>query len=330
MILVLSTPRDEHAQTVLVELSRLGAEVQLLNLAEFPQRLALTMSYQNGVRRFKFGCEESGLDLDECGAVWWRRPQAPEISPKILRASHRLFALNESAEALQGLWHALDAFWVNDPARDQVAQRKAYQLRVAQDAGLEIPATLITNCPHAVEEFIRPRGFDRVVYKAFSATEQEWRETRLLKADEIPLLDNVRYTPVIFQEYIEADIDLRVTIVGDEIFPAAIHSQETSYKIDFRIDIANAKIEPVRLPPDVEHRLGLLMKLLGLVYGAIDMRRTRDGRFIFLEINPAGQWLFIEQFSGQPISAALARLLYEQDGLAEARRDGATGVSRSA
>jgi hypothetical protein len=103
MILILSTPRDEHAQTVLVELSKLGAEARLLDLREFPQRLGLVMHYQGGERRFRFGCEESGLDLDGCGAVWWRRPQSPEISPKILRGSHRFFALNESVEALQGL-----------------------------------------------------------------------------------------------------------------------------------------------------------------------------------------------------------------------------------
>jgi hypothetical protein len=313
MILVISTPRDEHAQTVLVELSKLGAPAQLLDLSEFPQRLGLAMRYEGRTRRFVLGCAEGGLDLEDCGAVWWRRPQSPEISSEIARSSHRMFAFNESVEALQGLWHALDAFWVNDPARDHVAQRKAYQLRVAQDVGLEIPATLVTNCPGAAREFVAPKGSERVIYKAFSATEEEWRETRILKPGEVPLLDNVRYAPVIFQEYIDADVDLRVTVVGDEIFPAAIHSQDTSYKVDFRIDIASARIEATRLPSDVEERLRAFMKRLGLVYGAIDMRRTPDGRHVFLEINPAGQWLFVEQFSGQPITASLARLLADKD-----------------
>jgi hypothetical protein len=313
MILVISTPRDEHAQSVLVELSKLGAPAQLLDLSEFPRSLGLAMRYEGGDRRFVLGCADGGLDLEDCGAVWWRRPQPPEISGDITRPSHRAFALNESAEALQGLWQALDAFWVNEPARDHVAQRKAYQLRVAQDVGLEIPATLITNCPGAVHDFVAPRGCERVVYKAFSATEQEWRETRLLRPDELPLLGNVRYTPVIFQEYVEAEVDLRITIVGDEIFPAAIHSQDTSYKVDFRMDIARARIEPTSLPDDVEDKLRAFMKRLGLVYGAVDMRRTREGRHVFLEVNPAGQWLFVEHFSGQPIAATLARVLAAND-----------------
>ena len=55
------------------------------------------------------------------------------------------------------------------------------------------------------------------------------------------------------------------------------------------------------------------MRRLGIVYGAIDLRRTPDGRHVFLEVNPAGQWLFVEQATGQPIARALARALLAHD-----------------
>ncbi len=313
MILVLSRPSDEHAQAVLAELEKRGARAQLLDLSEFPQRLTLSLKYGSGQSRFWFGCSESGLDLDDCGAVWWRRPQSPEISADVTRQSHRMFAYNESDEALRGLWQALDVFWVNDPIRDQVAQRKAFQLKLAEEIGLQIPCTMISNCVQDVQKFVHAHGVGRVIYKSFSATEQEWRETRLLRQDEVALLENVRYAPVIFQEYVEADVDLRITIIGDDIFPAEIHSQETSYKVDFRMDIRNARIQPVTLPAPIEDRLRAFMRRLSLVYGAIDMRRTPDGRHVFLEVNPAGQWLFIEHFTHQPITATLARVLHEAD-----------------
>ncbi len=223
-----------------------------------------------------------------------------------------MFAANEANEALSGIWHSLDAFWVNDPGRDQIAHRKAFQLSVAQDVGLRIPHTLITNDPAEARAFVDARGYRSVIYKSFSATQRDWRETRLLRPEELDLLDNVRYAPVIFQEYVEAVYDLRVTVVGREIFAVAIHSQETEYKVDFRMDIASARIEAVALPQEVERGLHALMARLGLVYGAIDMRLTPDGRYVFLEINPAGQWLFVEQPSGQPIADAMARLLHEQ------------------
>jgi glutathione synthase/RimK-type ligase-like ATP-grasp enzyme len=108
-------------------------------------------------------------------------------------------------------------------------------------------------------------------------------------------------------------VDLRITVVGDKIFPAAIHSQDTSYKVDFRMDMGAARVAPAALPSDVQDKLFALMRHLGLVYGAIDMRRRPDGSHVFLEVNPAGQWLFIENATGQPISQAMADLMRVQD-----------------
>ena len=315
MILVISHHRDEHAQSVMVELSRRGAATRLLDLSRFPLQLGLAMHYDGtGGERFMFGCDDAGLDLDDCAAVWWRRPQHPSVEGAVDKPGHQNFALSESAEALSGLWQSLDAFWINDPVRDVVAGRKAYQLQLAARLGLEVPQTLITNCTQAAREFVQRQGVGKVIYKAFSATETDWRETRLLREEELAQLENVKYAPVIFQSYIEADVDLRITVVGDKIFPAAIHSQDTSYKVDFRMDIGQARIEPATLPTDVEAKLFALMNRLGLVYGAIDMRRRPDGSHVFLEVNPAGQWLFIERSSGQPITAALAELLQDKDG----------------
>ena len=326
-VLILATRADEHAAAVLAEIGRRGHEAEILDLSAFPQDVTLAMRYDSCIdcqpRRFGFRIGGGDLDLNRVGAIWWRRPQTPQISPDLTRASHRNFAANESQEALAGLWYAVDAFWVNDPARDAVAHRKAFQLRVAQDVGLRIPTTLITNDPGDARRFADARAYGSVICKSFAATEEDWRETRLLRDAEIAHLDNVRYAPVIFQEYIEALYDLRVTVVGEQMFAAAIHSQSTEYPVDFRIDIANAKIEAVSLPGGVERRIRELMSRLGLVYGAIDLRLTPSGDYVFLEINPAGQWLFVENVSHQPIAATLAALLIERD------VDGPGGVARS-
>jgi hypothetical protein len=329
MILVVSNEQDEHARAVIAEIAAAGGHAQLLDLSEVPERLGLMMLFEDGRRSFRFGTGEGlparDIDFADCRAIWWRRPQTPLISEAITRPTHRLFAMSEVHEALAGLWHAVDAFWINDPARDQLAHRKVYQLRVAQEVGLTIPRTLITSDPETARRFVEEQGPERTIFKAFTASEEEWRETRLIGPAELAALDNVRYAPVTFQEYVEAVHDLRVTVVGDRIFPAAIHSQETAYKVDFRMDIANARIDATELPDDVEAALGRLMRRLGLVYGAIDMRLTPDGRHVFLEINPAGQWLFVEQLTGQPIAAELARLLLAHDQPAGTRAAVAAG-----
>jgi len=122
-------------------------------------------------------------------------------------------------------------------------------------------------------------------------------------------IDAVRLAPVIFQAYVPAEVDLRVTVVGDHLFPAAIHSQSTDYPVDFRMSLGQARTEPAELPADVHCQLKVLMDRLGLVYGAIDMRRTPQGEYVFLEINTAGEFLFIEERTGQSISRALAEWL---------------------
>ena len=314
-VLIIAPDRDEHAVAVRDEIARLGGRAEIVDLALFPESAGLTMRYDccNRGRSFVLELERGSLDLSEFGSVWWRRPHPPRVNEAIGVPSHRLFATNEAQEALTGLWHSLDAVWINDPSRDLVAHRKAYQLRVAQDVGLLIPATVITNDPRQALRFIDSRGYRNVVYKAFAATEEEWRETRLLRSEELALIEHVRHAPVIFQEYVEAVYDLRVTVVGEEVFAAAIHSQETGYVVDCRIDIAGARIEAVTLPPEIETLVRALTRRLGLVYGAVDMRLARDGRYVFLEVNPAGQWLYIEVVSGQPIAATMARALLERD-----------------
>ncbi len=120
--------------------------------------------------------------------------------------------------------------------------------------------------------------------------------TTLIEESELERIDNVGLTPCLFQEYVEKDLELRVTVIGDEVFAAEIHSQvRDETKIDFRkyeIDIPYRK---ACLPWDVERRCLELVHSYGLTYGAMDLIVTPDGRYVFLENNPVGQFMFIEQ-----------------------------------
>lgn len=309
MILIISSSQDAHAIKVMEHLDREGAPYHLLDLSLFPQQYALTINYDaiGEARQFRFDRQPlDAIDLSQVRSVWWRRPQPFALHPEITRSSHRNFALNECHEAISGLWHALDCRWINDPAKDDIAHRKVYQLKQAKEVGLRIPASCITTSSEAAMTFFDQMKPQKVICKAFSATKEEWRETRLVTEQEIAHILNVKYAPVIFQEYIEAIYDLRITVVGEKIFAGAIYSQETDYKVDVRMDIGNAKIAAVELPEHVQDQLRTLMKKLGLHYGAIDMRLMPDGQYVFLEVNPAGQWLFIEEKTGQAISQAMA------------------------
>lgn len=315
MIVIVSSMADEHARAVLEQLRANSADVFLLDMTTFPQEMVLAFAYNGEGVDFRLQHDGRDISLAECRAVWWRRPGSFVPDPSIARQSHIEFIHSECAEVFLGLWHVMPASWMNHPLRDQVAARKVYQLKIAHEVGLEIPETLISNDVGRARSFVEKLGADKTIYKAFSATQAEWRETRLMGERELGLLDSVRFAPVIFQEYIEADVDLRVTIVGQEIFAAAIHSQDSAYKFDFRMDMPSVKVEAVKLPDEIEKKLLEYMSRLGLIYGAIDMRRRPDGKCVFLEINPAGQWLFIEARTGQKITAAVANKLIELEAI---------------
>ena len=202
----------------------------------------------------------------------------------------------------------MDALWINPPALDNKAIHKPYQLALAQSLGLEIPHTLMTSDPDEAREFWRVCNGD-VIYKQFLALPNAWAETRRLGEAETNVADEaIRLAPVIFQRHVAAVADLRVTIIGDEIFAAAVDLRDLDYDVDVRMNL-NAKHVAHELPDDVADKLRGLMRRLGLIYGAIDLRLTKDGRYVFLEINPAGQFLYVEQQTGQPIAAALAARL---------------------
>ena len=310
MIVVFSHSDDPHAATVLELLQRAGHDALLLDLSDLPGKATLTFDYaSNGSPHAEYRKNGTMVDLTRVRSAWWRRPQAPELSAVAANADVLAFVSNEWFEAINGLYQLMSVPWMNPPATDEVASRKALQLRVAREVGLRTPRTLVTSDPDAARRFIAQEGVGRTIFKTFSCTHQVWRETRLVRDQEMAMLDQLRLSPVIFQEYVEADADLRVTIVGDRIFPAAIDSRGTSYEIDFRMSLGQARTSACTLPEDVEQRLFALMRRLGLVYGAIDLRRTPAGDHVFLEVNTAGEFLFVEERTAQPIGRAVAEWL---------------------
>jgi hypothetical protein len=312
LILVISHPGDSHAVAVLGALARAGHPAVMVDTAQFPAQGALTQRFGEGAPRLEITLDGTEVDVTTCGAAWWRRPQPftlhDGIDPDVAS-----FAYTECHEAVAGMWAALSATWVNAPELDELAHHKPYQLAVATEVGLDIPRTLITNDPDQARAFADELGPSRTIYKTFLATTENWRETRLLREEEVDLLDSVRLAPVIFQEFVAAVADIRVTVVGERMFATAITPAPGGYEVDYRMDLTGARFVPTELPGEVEAGLRRLMARLGIVYGAIDLRRAESGAHTFLEVNPAGEWQFVEERTAQPITTAVAELLMELD-----------------
>jgi glutathione synthase/RimK-type ligase-like ATP-grasp enzyme len=241
-------------------------------------------------------------------AIWWHHPAPFGFPHELHHPVHREFARQEAATAFRGLWQSSQAFWVNNIAQEETASHKPWQLHLARQLGLTVPETFMTNSPEEARQFWQQYPGE-IVYKAFHAGHDAWRETRLLQPREESLAETIRLTPVIFQRYVPAVYDLRILLTGELVFAAAAAIQQGEYPIDVRMN-RNMPYAPHTLPPDIIQKLQALMKHLNLEYGAVDMRLTPDGDYVSLEINPNGEFLYVEQETGLQISRALAEHLH--------------------
>lgn len=256
----------------------------------------------------------------EALSVWYRRPELPQ-APNVLDSVYHNFIESETRRFLWSLWTSADAdriFWVNHPLTTRLLENnKPLQLRVARRCGLSIPETLITNDPEAALVAFKKWNGEMIVKTFGSRTDDLSKKGLAIYTSRVSMEDlnrhaeEIRFGPVLFQRYIPKDIELRITIVGGKIFTCAIHSQDSPRTKDDwrRYDFARVDHEVYRLPDEVQDRLLHLMNELHLAFGAIDMILTPDGDYVFLEVNPSGQWGWIETITGLPISQAISDLL---------------------
>lgn len=299
MILIVSSLTDDHATSVIKKLNTKGVPCYLFDTSAYPKNVQLISEYDSKMKELSLWDDSlnKNIDLQKIKVAWWRRPLPITIHEEIKDYNAIQFTYSECFAALSGVWQTMDACWINDPVLDDAASKKIFQLKVASETGFKIPKTCITNYLTTANKFVESLTDKKIIYKSFLATKQAWRETRVLRQEEMDHLENVKFAPVIFQEFIPAMVDLRITVIGKQIFCIAIDTSKSDYEYDYRVDLPNAVIKPHNLPSNLKVLLLKFMKRLGLIYGAIDMRLTPDGEYYFLEINTAGEWQFLEEKS---------------------------------
>ena len=123
-------------------------------------------------------------------------------------------------------------------------------------------------------------------------------------------MESLRACPSIWQEYISKHVEIRATVFGHTVLAAEIHSQqsETSRHDWRRYDLEHTPYLPHVLPAEMQAKCIKLLQTFGLFYGAIDLIRTADGTYVFLEVNPFGQWAWVQDLCGLPIAEAHCQL----------------------
>lgn len=302
-VLILSFEDDLHAVAIQSLLERHNAVADILDTGSFPSSFALVQ-------------DSSGHDLitlndkrlTEYHSIWWRRARPPQPSKDIIDSEEYRFAARESREALWGAIHASRVPIYNSPQAESIACYKPYQLQVARECGLLVPNTLITNSPKEAAAFRAKH--DQVIYKTFGGTTLMMTDTRPLTDADMSDLWRLQYAPVIFQEYLARGREYRVTIIDDDIFAAEIKIRNSKAHYDWRLD-QDYQVIKTTLPNELCNQIALLRRTLGLNSGSVDLRETPDGRVFFLEINPSGQFLFLDTFGGLDTGNRFCQLLLQ-------------------
>lgn len=324
MVLIFTNKEDAHPNPVIDLLTERGVPFFRLNTE------CLLTDYAFSWKADGSGCDLEILDKtngarligSEITAVWDRRPERPKSLPIENTEKINRHNLQEALGFLRFLRDSLVCIpSIGSIGRDRIASSKILQQRLARECGFVFPDTVFGNTKDAIATMAKRHG--RVCLKSIEGYDI-WDEengldyvffTQTLDSSALHDIPEDAFIQTVYfvQEYVPKDYELRVTVVGEEVFPAKILSQglpEDKGKIDWRQGYDSGLIvQETVLPAEIRERCVRLVRALGLNFGCIDLIVRPDGEYVFLECNPNGQWLWVELMTGMKISESIADFL---------------------
>lgn len=311
-VAIFSTSIDEPTYgPVLAKLSSAGHEPWVYNsdrVMSGQDRLELLIDGQG----FSLNYNNQQHFLSGVHSAWFRHPDILNIS---LDDKAMQLSIEREVSSLQdSIWQQVpEQAWLNSPNKMNAAQAKLAQLAMAQEVGFEIPHTVASNDWNVVSSFIEEHG--QAIAKMSKGVLYEDNQTKVVYTTMIDqaiwnkLRDNNPF-PAIYQQYVPKAKEWRVTVVGDDVFQAAIYTTEDA-KDDWRKYQQTPKVTFSRelMPGTNADRCVAFVKRLGLIYGAFDFVEDYDGKITFLECNTNGQYKWLEDTLDLPISDAITSVL---------------------
>jgi len=318
-VLIVTEPLDVHADFVISELAKRDVPVFRFHPGDFPASAQISISGSGTVWSAEIRTPLRSLHLQDVRAAWLRRPGDPVVGAA-LRPETREFAVQQARSTLTALYALIGDRWLSHPEAIRAAADKVRQMRHAAAAGLAVPDTLIGNDVGRVAGFHRGnmRAGRGTAVKSLHLGTQVSYDGGL----RVPLtarwpenldpgqLDSIGLAPAVFQEYVPKQREIRAVVIGSQVFAASVDSQAIpEARHDVRGAAAKAGYEPCDLPASTRTALLDVVHGLRLRFCSADLVLTPDGQYVFLDLNPNGQWLWLEQEAKLPLSAAMADLL---------------------
>jgi glutathione synthase/RimK-type ligase-like ATP-grasp enzyme len=313
-VLVVSTALDTSTDEVVAKLQGRGVRTTRLDTERYPFSSRLTATLGTGAHPL-LEADLDGASMGDVTSIWYRRIRSPE-RPTTMNPGVYDFCLRESRSALLGTLLSLGRRMMSPPERVWAAEHKLLQLATAKAVGLHIPETVVTNDAEQIRaafHHFRGQMIAKPVRTGYVdyGFEQHAIYTSQVLEEHLEDLSGAHLSPSIFQPLIPKRADVRATFVGASLFVVEIDSQsDPAAVVDWRKTENPALPHRVAtLPQVVEERARDFMRRLGLAFGALDFIRTPEGDWVFLEVNPNGQWLWLDDMLNLGITEAIASWL---------------------
>jgi len=318
VLIVTHSDDNESVKKISDEIASKGLSPFRLDTDLYPEKYLLNSVFNaSGSTYHLTGPNNQYLSSHEILSVWYRRFAPAGKVDHSMGSQLRSVCIEESKHTLLGFLNNLDCFKIDDYWHIRRASNKEYQLKIAQKLGFIIPNTLTTNNATKAKDFFERNKKDIVTkmqsqFSIWKENQEQVLFTSKITEQHISNMDGLEKCPMIFQSNIKKKLELRATIVGDKIFCAAIDSNaHDNMNVDWRIrglDTLDFWFK-YDLPQYMQEKLLKLTKALGLHYGAVDLILTAKDEYVFLEINPSGEFYWMDQYTKLDICQALANKL---------------------
>ncbi len=313
-VLVITNKSDLTSDFIVKRLRERGIFFYRFNTEEISKSCFLTFDFRKNLFMLSDTVLCQQFNLKEFTSVYFRRPELPNINTDEISNGEIQFLKNEFYYTLEGLYKILkDLYWVSPIYAIREAENKIYQLELAKAIGFSIPDSIVTNIYSDSLEFYNRNDTNCIVKPIKSGFIADKDVPMVVFTNQLkkkPRKEQIEFSPNFFQAHIKKLYDVRVTMVGEKAFAVLIDSQNNADTlVDWRKGEYPLKHIKIELPDEILKQCIFLLKTLNLRFGAIDFILDKNGNFIFLEINPNGQWAWIEKQTGYEISNEIVNLL---------------------
>ena len=322
-LLVITSENDIHTDALIKEIHKSDIEAIRLNSESFisQSQYHFTWDVDGKITDRALQFKDSLRSAKDIKVIWWRKPDDYQSHPSVTDPWAIKYAQDETKSlllSLRGLFP--EAKWVNDYHNLRLPSNRINQIPIAKQLGIPIPATIVTNDYEPALKFLQQYS-DCIVkpmrYSGFLHEETQYAcYTRPIDIETLEeFRESIHLAPLFIQKRISKKAEYRVTLIGKQHFVCRLdvaHLNDPDVDMDWRV-IEPDKVThiPDTLPESYIHKLRQMLEIFGLNFGAFDIIRDDDDELYFIELNPNGQWYWIEILTQMPMVKAMADLITE-------------------